>query len=89
MKTLIIALIGLLAVTLGAPLAEARDKHHDHDRNYRSHSSYRSYPRSYSYRSYGYRPYYSGPRYYSYYRDPYAPRYYYTRRPALTFSFGL
>ncbi len=99
MKTFIFALIGLLGVTLGAPLAEARDKdrdrrHHD-SRDYPKHHSdhrhyYRSYPRGYTYRSYSYPRYYSYPRSYTYYRDPYyGERYYHSRRPALSFSFGL
>ena len=93
MKTFIFALIGLLGVTLGAPLAEARDKHrkHHHDRNYsreyrhhRQHNHYRHYrhyPRSSSYRYYSPR-YYSYPRSYGYYDD------YSYRRPGLTFYFG-
>jgi len=99
MKTLIFALIGLLGVTLGAPYAEARDKDRDHRRHYsskhskhykynRHYRSYRSYPRSYYYRSYASPRYYSYPRSY-YYGDPYYGSRYYSRRPAITFSFGL
>ena len=58
MKTFILALIGIFAVTLGAPFAEARDRDRDHrkhykkykysdHRHYRSHRSYRSSPRIY------------------------------------------
>lgn len=97
MKTMIYALIGLLGVTLGAPLAEAKDKHdrdHYRGRHYSSRDDrhYHSYSRNYSKRYYyrSARPYsYSYPRSYGYY-DPYAgERYYYSRRPAITFSFGL
>lgn len=100
MKTFIIALIGLFAVTLGAPMAEARDKDRDR-KHYKKHSSkyyhsdrhyrsYRSYPRSSYYRSYSAPRYYSDPRSYSSYRQPYyGNRYHYSRRPAISFSFGL
>ena len=105
MKTFIIALIGLFALTLGAPTAEARDKDRDR-KHYKKHSSkycqsdrhyrsYRSYPRSTYYRSNSYPRYYSYPQSYSYYRQPYygqsyyGDRYSYSRRPAISFSFGL
>ena len=89
MKTLIFALVGVLGLTLGAPLAEARDKRHHHrDRDrkhhHHHHRHYRHDDRGYSYRYYTPR-YYSYPRAYGYYGNGY----YYHRRPGLTFSFGI
>jgi hypothetical protein len=97
MKTFIFALMAIIGMTLGAPFAEARDKrdkdhdrrhysskHHRYDRSYRT---YRSYPRSYYYSAPRYSSY---PRAYSSYRSPYyGNRYYSSRRPSVTFSFGL
>jgi hypothetical protein len=84
MKTFIFALIGLLGVTLAAPLAEARDRdhHHSRDRHHRhhDHDRYSRYDR-HNYRSYG-------PRYFAYPRYGYSDRYYYDRGPVLSFSFG-
>lgn len=94
MKTFIFALIGLLGLSVAAPYAEARDRDRDHRRYYkhRKHYYYRHYPRYYSHRYYPRYytyPRYSYPRYYSYSDDyPYYGRYY-SRRPAVTFSFGL
>jgi len=94
MKLLITVVTALLAVTLGASPAQAKDKHKkhskhhhdDHGRDYRYQSSQRS---TYS-RVYGSQPYYysGGRRYYSYERDPaYGNRYYYPR-PSISLQFG-
>lgn len=90
MKAFIFALVGLLGVTLGAPLAEARDKHHKHHKDH-----HRNYSRDHRHHRHHYDRDYRGYRYYprhSYYRY-YSPRYYgyddYSyRRPGLTFYFG-
>ena len=88
MKTFIFALIGLLGVTLGAPLVEAGDKHdkhhkHHHHRDYSRYDRYHDHHRHYS-RDY----YYRSPRYYSYPRSYGYYDYGYSRRPGLTFYFG-
>ena len=95
MKLFIAVAAGLLALTLGATSAQAKDKHKkhnkhhdDHDRYDRHYSSerYNNYHRD---RVYGSQPYYysSGRRYYSYDRDPSNGRYYYPR-PSITLQFG-
>jgi hypothetical protein len=82
MKTFIIALIGLLSVTLGAPLAEAHDKDCDHWRGHHRHY-YHAYPRAHYYRSAVYPRYYAHRHYYRY------PYYGYHRRPFISFGFRL
>jgi hypothetical protein len=92
MKAFILTLLGVLGMTLAAPTAQARDHHRsDHHRHHYQSQRHYSYPRSYPSRSYGQRPRYYAPRqYYSSYRDPYlGDRYYYSRRPVITFGFGL
>ena len=91
MKTLLFAFLALIGVTMFAPQAQARDRHHSrhhHHHHYDSgRSYYRSYPRYYtSYPRY-YTPYRSY--YYSSYPGYYYPRsHYYHRRPGVVLSFG-
>ena len=93
MKSLITALAVLLAVTFGAPSAQAKDKHHKrqkHHKHYDNRDRYHSSPRIIHERSYGSRPfyYYKGTKYYSTYRDPAAGNRYYYPNPGITLHFG-
>jgi hypothetical protein len=92
MKLFMTVAAGLLALTLGATSAQAKDKHKKHNNNHDDHSRDGRHYSSERYnapRVYGSQPYYysSGKRYYSYDRDPSNGRYYYPR-PSITLQIG-
>ena len=91
MKLIITVLAGLLAFSLSAPSAQAKDKHKKHNNHHDDHGNNHRYHQQDTYpRSYGSQPYYyyQGRRHYSYERDPAADNRYYYPRPGITFSFG-
>ena len=95
MKLFLTVAAGLLALTLGATSAQAKDKHKKHDKYHHDdhgRDDRRDSSERYGYhrdRAYGSQPYYysRGTRYYSYDREPENGRYYYPR-PTITLQFG-